>query len=1013
MKHLFKYCLLLMMFITSLTLAAVPPFTFSPYMYGDYNPVTLPTSYNQSPYTHVGAYSTVAGQITTSLTTYPNPQTALAAMPDKLSTLTLAFATGTCGSEVWPAGSGTQTGSQFATANIAAFQAAGKNYIISAGGSGNTFKCASNANMLTYLSTYYSSNLKKVDFDIEGGETGASVQGTVSGNNYACTSGCSSLATGVVMQGPSCPAGVIINGGSSPNFTFTGTCTAGSANLWAITTTAYIQTDINNLVSTLKNAQTTTYPNLQISFTVGTNGGSAGYYSLDAYGVMLLNAINTYGLTNWSFNLMAMQYTNSSVYCVISGSQCQMGQSANQAAVNVNSTYGIPYNQMELTVMIGNNGAYGGSNQYFTLQDVVTVTNFVKQNNLAGIHFWAFSRDIDGTLGANSDTNNGYPGPGVLGYTSKFISELASSTITGGTTVDVIYPVCGSGSTYGGGLAITTSSCPAATQGQPYAGCTLTATGGTPPYSYCLVVPPQIVSPKFSTLPEGMSLDPNTGKITSALVGGMGHYTPLFMVNDSAGNIAVNGTGGSTATTATSATISLNVTPNTSWMNHIFPSNNVAYHRTDAASTSLPVDTSPAAPLACMYSQSINAWSSSTSYTQGTSVTYNGTTYYATVAIAATSTVPSSDSRWSAVNTWSSSNAYTAGTVVKSGTVNYVTAYYQANGAISSGGVTPASNIGTTGATWTYFQASNAYCATTSISTDFGNLYAGNTPYGIPGISVPYNQPMVQVLSANVPGYSTNTISAPIPPYAPVEFTAFSSSDRHVGVYRPAGGVNSTPTLTEVYQAVYIGDHNTNNNWLYTGYSIANLTNNTLGPGSTAAGMYIQPYQIYYEEVAANAVNHITRFAMLNMGNYYVWPAVTNFSTVDNQVCSNGSGPMTHWTRISQKSSDSNYPVSCSGNPGAPYGEVLRLKASVYASLPSCFATSPQSSAIATGLANYGIMLIDGGFDGQITGTPDTRWNDSDLNCLKTLHLGDFEPVNISSLMYVGPTSGSTGPGPN
>lgn len=90
-----------------------------------------------------------------------------------------------------------------------------------------------------------------------------------------------------------------------------------------------------------------------------------------------------------------------------------------------------------------------------------------------------------------------------------------------------------------------------------------------------------------------------------------------------------------------------------------------------------------------------------------------------------------------------------------------------------------------------------------------------------------------------------------------------------------------------------------------------------------------------------------------------------------------------------------------------PFGEIYRLKASVAA--PSCASSSPQASIIITALRNYGIIMADNGSSGGLIGTPDSRWNDSDLACLRNLTLADFEPVNVSSLM-VSPDSGQAGP---
>ena len=88
-----------------------------------------------------------------------------------------------------------------------------------------------------------------------------------------------------------------------------------------------------------------------------------------------------------------------------------------------------------------------------------------------------------------------------------------------------------------------------------------------------------------------------------------------------------------------------------------------------------------------------------------------------------------------------------------------------------------------------------------------------------------------------------------------------------------------------------------------------------------------------------------------------------------------------------------------------PAGEIYRLKASV--PTPACAASSPQAAIIMTGFRNYGIILADNGDSGGLIGTPDSRWDDNDLSCITSLTLGDFEPVNVSSLI-ISNTSGAT-----
>jgi len=88
-----------------------------------------------------------------------------------------------------------------------------------------------------------------------------------------------------------------------------------------------------------------------------------------------------------------------------------------------------------------------------------------------------------------------------------------------------------------------------------------------------------------------------------------------------------------------------------------------------------------------------------------------------------------------------------------------------------------------------------------------------------------------------------------------------------------------------------------------------------------------------------------------------------------------------------------------------PAGEIYRLKASV--ATPACATTSPQANVIITAFRNYGIILADNGDSGGLIGTPDARWNNNDLACLRSLILSDFEPVNVSSIM-VNTGSGQT-----
>jgi hypothetical protein len=93
----------------------------------------------------------------------------------KLPALTLAFATGACGSENW----GGVPGASWAAENIPQLQSAGLNYVVSTGGEAGTFTCASTAGMESFIARYASSHLVGIDFDIEGGQSASDIQNLV------------------------------------------------------------------------------------------------------------------------------------------------------------------------------------------------------------------------------------------------------------------------------------------------------------------------------------------------------------------------------------------------------------------------------------------------------------------------------------------------------------------------------------------------------------------------------------------------------------------------------------------------------------------------------------------------------------------------------------------------------------------------------------------------------------------------------------------------------------------
>lgn len=89
--------------------------------------------------------------------------------------LTWAFATGECGEETW----GAQGGQQVADAHVAAFDKAGVDYLVSTGGQGGVFTCATDEGMERFIRRYESKHLAGIDFDIEAGQTKEQVESLV------------------------------------------------------------------------------------------------------------------------------------------------------------------------------------------------------------------------------------------------------------------------------------------------------------------------------------------------------------------------------------------------------------------------------------------------------------------------------------------------------------------------------------------------------------------------------------------------------------------------------------------------------------------------------------------------------------------------------------------------------------------------------------------------------------------------------------------------------------------
>jgi hypothetical protein len=246
--------------------------------------------------------------------------------------------------------------------------------------------------------------------------------------------------------------------------------------------------------------------------------------------------------------------------------------------------------------------------------------------------------------------------------------------------------------------------------------------------------------------------------------------------------------------------------------------------------------------------------------------------------------------------------------------------------------------------------------AAASLHPDFGTIYAG-APWGIPFVTVLGSQPRVPVTFTYAD--ESDPGPYPIPPYAPIEGGPAASGDRHVLVV----DVDDWK-LYELFDAHPVG---AGVSWTAGSGAIFDLASNALRPNgwtsADAAGLPIFPGLARYEEVAAGRIAHALRFTCPVTRRAYVPPA----------------------RHFASAQTDSFLP---------PMGMRVRLKAGVDI---SGFPADVQ--VILTALKTYGMMVADNGGPFFVTGAPDLRWNDADINTMKRLHATDFEVVKMMGLV--------------
>jgi len=135
-------------------------------------------------------------------------------------------------------------------------------------------------------------------------------------------------------------------------------------------------------------------PGLRLSFTLATHASPDGSQrSLNALGERVLASLREQGVDRFIVNLMVMNYGPADArWCVLreGGTACDMGRSALQAAHNVHDKYGLPYERISLTPMLGENDAAGN---VFTPADAQALVRGARELKLAAVHWWSLDRD--------------------------------------------------------------------------------------------------------------------------------------------------------------------------------------------------------------------------------------------------------------------------------------------------------------------------------------------------------------------------------------------------------------------------------------------------------------------------------------------------------------------------------------------------------------------------------------------------------------------------------------------
>ena len=251
-----------------------------------------------------------------------------------------------------------------------------------------------------------------------------------------------------------------------------------------------------------------------------------------------------------------------------------------------------------------------------------------------------------------------------------------------------------------------------------------------------------------------------------------------------------------------------------------------------------------------------------------------------------------------------------------------------------------------------YIAYIDAHCGD-HLHPDFGSP----RPYGFPYSVVGAGQPKLPI-HYTAYGEESDPGPFPVPANAPVEGGNRSDGDRHVLVVDRAGC-----RLYELYRAFYLAKPRPHwNADSGTSWDLRSAARRPDGwTSADAAGLPIFPGLVRYDEVAAGHLDHAIRVTFESTRNAWIHPA----------------------SHCAGDSSDPSAP---------PMGLRLRLKAGY-----GLGRFRGAARRIALAMKRYGLIVADNGSNWFFSGSSDRRWDDEDLDQLKTIPGSALEVVKSAA----------------